>query len=63
MITFQSVSKLYNHQAALEDVDFEIKPGEFVSMTGRSGAGKSTIIKLLIGEEKPTKGRVFFSQY
>lgn len=63
MINFQSVSKFYNHSAALEDVDFEIKPGEFVSMTGRSGAGKSTVIKLLIGEEKPTKGRVFFSQY
>ncbi len=63
MITFQSVSKVYNHSPALEDIDFEVKPGEFVSMTGRSGAGKSTVIKLLIGEEKPTKGRVFFSQY
>ena len=63
MINFQSVSKIYNNVPALEEVDFEVKPGEFVSMTGRSGAGKSTIIKLLIGEEKPTKGRVFFSQY
>ncbi|HUZ93252.1 MAG TPA: cell division ATP-binding protein FtsE [Candidatus Paceibacterota bacterium] len=63
MITFQSVSKLYNRVPALEEVDFDIKPGEFVSMTGRSGAGKSTVIKLLIGEEKPSKGRVFFSQY
>lgn len=64
MITFQSVSKIYNsHVMALEDVDFEIKPGEFVSLTGRSGAGKSTVIKLLIGEEKPSRGRVFFSQY
>ncbi len=63
MIIFQSVSKLYNHSSALEDIDFEVKQGEFVSMTGRSGAGKSTVIKLLIGEEKPTKGRIFFSQY
>ncbi|MDP2598207.1 MAG: cell division ATP-binding protein FtsE [Candidatus Liptonbacteria bacterium] len=63
MINFQAVSKFYNHSAALEEVDFEVKPGEFVSMTGRSGAGKSTVIKLLIGEEKPSKGRVFFSQY
>ena len=64
MITFQSVSKIYNSQsAALEDVDFTINAGEFVSLTGRSGAGKSTVIKLLIGEDKPTKGRVFFSQY
>ncbi len=64
LITFQSVSKVYNsHSVALEDVDFTINAGEFVSLTGRSGAGKSTVIKLLIGEDKPTKGRVFFSQY
>lgn len=64
MVVFQGVSKIYNSRStALEDVDFEIQPGEFVSLTGRSGAGKSTVIKLLVGEEKPTKGRVFFSQY
>lgn len=63
MIAFQNVSKAYGSMTALEDVGFRINPGEFVSVVGRSGAGKSTIIKLLIGEEKPTKGRVFFGQY
>jgi len=64
MIIFQSVSKIYNsHSVALEDVTFQVNPGEFVSLAGRSGAGKSTAIKLLIGEEKPTKGRIFFGQY
>jgi len=64
MIVFQGVSKNYNGgSTALEEVDFEIGPGEFVSLTGRSGAGKSTVIKLLIGEDKPTKGRIFFGQY
>ncbi len=64
MIVFQGVSKNYNGGSpALEEIDFEVGPGEFVSLTGRSGAGKSTIIKLLIGEDKPTKGRVFFGQY
>jgi cell division transport system ATP-binding protein len=64
MIVFQSVYKLYgNNSTALEDVSFQISPGEFVSLAGRSGAGKSTVTKLLIGEEKPTKGRVFFGQY
>ena len=61
MIVFQNVSKFYNHNTiALDNVDFKIAPNEFVSIVGRSGAGKSTIIKLLIGEEKPTKGRIFF---
>ena len=61
MINFQTVSKFYNHASALEEVDFEVKQGEFVSLTGRSGAGKSTVIKLLIGEEKtPKKPGVFF---
>jgi cell division transport system ATP-binding protein len=64
MIAFQNVSKIYNsHSTALEEVNFQINPGEFISLAGRSGAGKSTIIKLLIGEEKPSKGRVFFGQY
>lgn len=64
MIAFNKVSKIYNHgSTALEDIDLEIKPGEFVSIVGRSGAGKSTFIKLLIGEEKPTKGRIVFGSY
>lgn len=64
MINFQNVSKIYNsHSVALEEVNFEIKHGEFVSIVGRSGAGKSTVIRLLIGEDKPSKGRVFFGQY
>ena len=64
MIAFQGVSKIYNsHSVALEEVNFQTNPGEFVSLVGCSGAGKSTVIRLLIGEEKPTKGRVFFGQY
>jgi cell division transport system ATP-binding protein len=64
MIAFQNVFKVYNsHSTALEDINLRINPGEFVGLVGRSGAGKSTIIKLLIGEERPTRGRVFFGQY
>ncbi len=64
MIAFQGVHKVYNsHSIALEDIDFKINPGEFVSIVGRSGAGKSTVIKLLIGEDKPTRGRIFFGKY
>ncbi len=59
MIAFNHVYKSYeNKSTALEDVTFKIEPEEFVSLVGKSGAGKSTIIKLLIGEERPTKGRI-----
>ncbi len=64
MIKFENISKLYysrgNPMAALQDVSFEINQGEFVSIVGKSGAGKTTLVKLLIGEEAPTNGRVFF---
>jgi cell division transport system ATP-binding protein len=67
LIIFQNVSKIYNGNgrqvAALEDATFTINPKEFVSVVGKSGAGKSTIVKLLIGEERPTKGRIIFSSY
>lgn len=63
MINFQDVSKNYNDYQALINVTFKIVPQEFVSIVGRSGAGKSTIIKLLIGEEKSTSGRVTFGHY
>jgi cell division transport system ATP-binding protein len=63
VIAFNNVSKAYNGQKVLEEVNFKVSPGEFVSVVGKSGAGKSTIIKLLIGEEKPEKGRVIFGSY
>lgn len=64
MITFNKVSKEYNHHViALDKVSFKIQPNEFVSFVGKSGAGKSTIIKLLIAEEQPTKGAISFGDF
>lgn len=61
MISFNNITKIYSpNTVALEDVSFKIKTKEFVSLVGRSGAGKTTLFKLLIAEEKPTKGEVFF---
>lgn len=61
MIKFVNVSKVYpNGAVALEDVNLEIATGEFVTIIGPSGAGKTTLSKLLLGEEAPTEGTVLF---
>jgi cell division transport system ATP-binding protein len=61
MIYFDKVSKTYpNQTAALAGVTLTIKPKEFVSIVGHSGAGKTTLIKMILGEEKPTEGAVYF---
>ena len=61
MIHFDKVSKIYpDNSIALEDVSFSVEPKEFVSIVGHSGAGKTTLIKMFLAEEKPTKGKIFF---
>ena len=61
MIYFDKVSKIYpDNSIALEDVSFSIEPKEFVSIVGHSGAGKTTLIKMFLGEETPTDGKIFF---
>lgn len=61
MLIFQEVSKKYPKDVvALEDASFRIEEGEFVSLVGRSGAGKSTILRLLLREYQPTDGKIFF---
>jgi len=58
MIKFVNVTKKYGDYCALKNISFHIRPSEFVSVVGQSGAGKSTIIKLLLAEEKITEGKV-----
>ncbi len=59
MIRLKNVSKLYHPNiVGLEDVSVHIKAGEFVSIVGQSGTGKSTMAKLMFAEEKPTEGSV-----
>ncbi len=60
MIKFHNLKKVYEpHNVVLDDINLEIKPGEFVSLVGLSGAGKSTLLKMLTKEEKPTAGKVW----
>jgi len=59
MITFQSVAKRYrNGREALANVSLHVAAGEMVFLTGRSGAGKSTVLKLIALLERPTRGQV-----
>ncbi len=68
MIFFNKVTKIYppylnkEEKVVLEEVSFKVDKGEFVCLVGRSGAGKTTLFQVLLGEEKPTEGAVFFDE-
>jgi len=61
MIYFNEVSKIYDKDSiALDNVTFKVAQGEFVSVVGHSGAGKTTLVRMILADDKPTDGTVFF---
>ena len=64
MIVFDKVKKMYpSGMHALKGVSFTIKDGEFVFIIGSSGAGKSTMTKLMMAEERLSSGEIFLEDY
>ena len=59
MIILRDVVKQYKNKYALRGINLHIRPGEFVFLVGSSGAGKSTMMKMLYLEERPTRGDVY----
>lgn len=63
MIKFDQVTKQFSDNSyALKEVSFEITPGEFILLTGHSGSGKTTIMRLLTREYTPTGGEIVFEE-
>lgn len=63
MIHFNNVTKKYGDiDPAVDSINLAVEKGEFISIVGKSGAGKTTILKLLLGEESPTSGDILFEE-
>ena len=64
MIKFQNITKIYPpNTTALRDINLHINPGEFISIVGQSGTGKTTLIKLLTAEERATSGKIIIGDW
>jgi len=59
VIRLENISTVYDDFLALDNIDLQIKDGEFVSLVGPSGAGKSTLLRLMTREIKPSQGTVY----
>lgn len=66
MIFYNNITKVYppnltkKENTVLENISFKVERGDFASIVGKSGAGKTTLFKMLLREEEPTEGNIFF---
>jgi cell division transport system ATP-binding protein len=63
MIFFQNVTKYYDSQPVLKNINLSVAKGEMVFLTGATGAGKSTLLKLLYAAELPDEGEVMVGDF
>ncbi len=59
ILTIEKLEKKYGNKRVLEDFNFEVYKGEFLSLLGSSGCGKTTLLRLLVGIETPTMGHIY----
>ena len=59
LIEFKNVSLFYNNRLICRDINFKINQGEIISLTGKNGSGKSTILKLIIGKNVKYTGNIY----
>ena len=57
-IAIRNLWKEYGDQVVLERINLEVPAGEFCTIVGASGCGKTTFLRLLLGEEAPTRGQI-----
>lgn len=63
LITFTNVSKKFNNLPVLSDISFSVGEGEFFFLTGQTGAGKTTLIRLITRELLPTSGEIIIDKW
>ena len=60
-VRLESVTKRFGAVTAVDDLDLEIRDGEFFSMLGPSGSGKTTVLRMIAGFEQPTAGQILLN--
>ena len=58
----ENLSKSFGDFIALNDINLEIKEGEFLTIVGPSGSGKSTLIRIIVGIDDPTEGKIWLRE-